>query len=133
MGPSGCRCPVGVNTCVVGSLFGPCAVSGHAELAWLLLPTASPVENLVFREISMKSMKFISVEGIRLAAVEPSIFSFCLVKDGQVLYQLSVSFSRAQCGLGGLSGAAGESEGDPDSISWLSTTEVIPKSGEVVV
>lgn len=117
----------------MGSLLGPCAVSGHAELARLLLPTASPVANPVFREISVKSLKFMPVEGIQLAAVEPSMFSFCLVKDGQVLYQLSASFSRAQHGLGGLFGAAGESEGDPDSISWLPTTEVIPKSGEVVV
>lgn len=46
---------------------------------------------------------------------------------------LCLFFSRAQHGLGGLSGAAGESEGDLGSISWLPTTEAIPKSGEVVV
>lgn len=65
--------------------------------------------------------------------MEPGIFSFCLIKDGPVLYQLSAFLSRAQRGLGGLSGAAGESEGDLGSVSWLPTTEVIPKSGEAVV
>lgn len=74
-----------------------------------------------------------AVKGIQLAAMEPSILSFCLVKDGQDLYQLSAFFSRVRCGLGGLSGAAGDSEGDLGSISWLPSPEVIPKSGEAVV
>lgn len=43
---SGCWCPGGVNTCGVGSLLGPRAAPGHAELAQLLLPAASRVAKL---------------------------------------------------------------------------------------
>lgn len=61
--------------------------------------------------------------------MEPGIFPFCLEKDGQVLHQLALLAELSVSWEDYL----GQLESGLGSVSWLPTTEVIPKRREAVV